>query len=110
MSSGEEKSTSKTGYYKLMLYAAIFGAVASLVTTGYITLYNQGNKFFGQHSVNLYNINFWPLILLGGAGVFMALPSSSLDSTVDKESLKPNMRKPVASTTVNYQAYFFKDL
>lgn len=73
MSSGEEKSTSKTGYYKLMLYAAIFGAVSSLVTTGYITLYNQGIKFFGQHSVYLFNINFWPLILLGMAGVFISL-------------------------------------
>lgn len=73
MSSGEEKSTSKTGYYKLILFAAIFGAVSSLVTTGYITLYNQGIKFFGQHSVYLFNINFWPLILLGMAGVFISL-------------------------------------
>ena len=73
MSGGEEDSTSKTSYYRLMLYAAIFGAFSALVTTGYITLYNQGIKFFGQHSVYLFNINFWPLILLGVAGVFIGL-------------------------------------
>ena len=56
-----------------MLYAAVFGAFSALVTTGYITLYNQGVKFFGQHSVYLFNINFWPLILLGVAGVFIGL-------------------------------------
>ena len=73
MSGDEEDSTSKTSYYRLMLYAAIFGAFSSLVTTGYLTLYNQGIKFFGQHSVYLFNINFWPLILLGVAGVFIGL-------------------------------------
>ena len=45
----------------------------SLVTVGYLTLYNQGIKFFGQHSVYLFNINFWPLILLGAAGVLIGL-------------------------------------
>ena len=49
MSGDEEDSTSKTRYYRLMLYAAIFRAFSSLVTVGYITLYNQGIKFFGQH-------------------------------------------------------------
>jgi hypothetical protein len=39
-----ENSTPKTSYYRLMLYAALFGAFASLVTAGYITLYNQGIK------------------------------------------------------------------
>jgi H+/Cl- antiporter ClcA len=73
VSGDEEDSTSKTSYYRLMLYAAIFGAFSSLVTVGYITLYNQGIKFFGQHSVYLFNINFWPLILLGVAGVFIGL-------------------------------------
>ena len=63
--SGAEESTLKGGYYRLMLYAGLFGGLFSLVTTGYITLYNQGIKFFGKHSVYLYNINFWPLILLG---------------------------------------------
>ena len=73
MSSGAEESTLKGSYYRLMLYAGLFGGLFSLVTAGYITLYNQGIKFFGQHSVYLYNINFWPLILLGVAGVFIGL-------------------------------------
>ena len=73
MSSGAEESTLKGGYYRLMLYAGLFGGLFSLITTGYITLYNQGIKFFGQHSVFLFNINFWPLILLGVAGVFIGL-------------------------------------
>ena len=71
--SGEEESTLKASYYRLMVYAALFGALASLLTTGYLTLYNQGVKFFGQVSVFIYNINFWPLILLGLAGVFIGL-------------------------------------
>jgi chloride channel protein, CIC family len=73
MSSGAEESTLKGGYYRLMLYAGLFGGLSSLIATGYITLYNQGVKFFGQHSVYLFNINFWPLILLGVAGVFIGL-------------------------------------
>jgi chloride channel protein, CIC family len=73
MSSGTEESTSKGGYYRLMLYAGLVGGLSALITTGYITLYNQGVKFFGQHSVYLFNINFWPLILLGVAGVFIGL-------------------------------------
>ena len=56
-----------------MLYAGLIGGLLSLITTGYITLYNQGIKFFGQHSVYLFNINFWPLILLGVGGVFIGL-------------------------------------
>jgi H+/Cl- antiporter ClcA len=71
--SGEEESTLKASYYRLMVYAALFGALASLLTTGYITLYSQGVKFFGQVSIFIYNINFWPLILLGLAGVFIGL-------------------------------------
>ena len=71
--SGEEESTLKASYYRLMVYAALFGALASLLTVGYITLYNQGVKFFGQVSIFIYNINFWPLILLGLAGVFIGL-------------------------------------
>jgi H+/Cl- antiporter ClcA len=73
MSTGEEESTSKSSYYRLMLYAALFGALFSLITAGYITLYNQGIKFFGQPTVYLFNINFWPLIILGVAGVFIGL-------------------------------------
>ena len=51
----------------------IIGALASLVTTGYITLVNLGIKFFAQPTLILSNINFWPLILLGTTGVFVGL-------------------------------------
>jgi chloride channel protein, CIC family len=71
--SGNADSKLNGGYYRLMLYAGLFGGLSSLITIGYITLYNQGVKFFGQHSVYLFNINFWPLILLGVAGVFIGL-------------------------------------
>ena len=56
-----------------MVYAALFGSLSSLLTAGYITIYNQGVIFFGQVSLLIYNINFWPLILLGLAGVFIGL-------------------------------------
>ena len=56
-----------------MVYAALFGALSSLLTTGYITLYNQGVKFLAQPNLVLYNINIWPLILLTVAGVFIGL-------------------------------------
>lgn len=56
-----------------MVYAALFGALSSLLTTGYITLYNQGVKFLAQPNLVLYNVNIWPLILLTVAGVFIGL-------------------------------------
>ena len=56
-----------------MVYAALFGGLSSLLTVGYITLYNQGIKFFTQPIIFLHNINFWPLILLSVAGVFIGL-------------------------------------
>jgi len=56
-----------------MVYAAIFGALSSLITTAYITIYNLGIKLFGQPSLFVLNINIWPLILLGVAGVFIGL-------------------------------------
>ena len=56
MSSGVEELTSNCGYYRLMLYAGLFGGLFSLMTTGYITLYNQGIKFFGHQSVYLFHI------------------------------------------------------
>ena len=73
VSAGETESEVNKSYYRLMLYAAIFGALASLVTVGYITLYNLGVKFFGQPTLFILNINLWPLILLGIAGVFIGL-------------------------------------
>lgn len=63
----------KAGYYRLMVYAAIFGALSSLLTAGYITLYNGGIKFFGQPSLHIYNFNLWPLVLLGVAGVLIGI-------------------------------------
>jgi H+/Cl- antiporter ClcA len=63
----------KTRYYLLMVYAAVFGAISSLLTVGYITLYQLGVKFFEQGSVLVLNINIWPLILVTGAGVVIGL-------------------------------------
>ena len=71
--SGNAESKLNAGYYRLMLYAALFGAFSSLLTAGYITLYTQGVKFFGQANLFLFNINFWPLVLLSVAGVFIGL-------------------------------------
>ena len=71
--SGNAESKLNGGYYRLMLYAAIIGALASLATTGYITLVNLGIKFFGQPTLILSNVNFWPLILLVVGGVFIGL-------------------------------------
>lgn len=73
MSAAEGEVATNRSYYKLMVYAAIIGALASLVTTGYITLVNLGIKFFAQPTLILSNINFWPLLLLGGAGLFIGL-------------------------------------
>src|SRR5215475_10262929 len=56
-----------------MLYAALFGGLFSLITAGFITLYNQGISFFGHYTVYLFNINIWPFILLTVAGVFIGL-------------------------------------
>ena len=71
--SGEKESILKASYYRLMVYAALFGALSSLLTTGYITLYNQGVKFLVQPNLVLYKVNIWPLILLTVAGVFIGL-------------------------------------
>ena len=40
---------------------------------GYITLYNQGVKFFEQGNLFVFNINIWPLVLLTGAGILIGL-------------------------------------
>src|SRR6476620_2075615 len=71
--SGGSDSKLNAGYLRLMVYAAIIGALASLATVGYITLINLGIKFFAQPTLILSNINFWPLILLGTTGVFVGL-------------------------------------
>ncbi|HXV88077.1 MAG TPA: chloride channel protein [Nitrososphaeraceae archaeon] len=69
--SGGSDSKLTAGYYRPMVYAGLFGAISSLLTVGYITLYNQGIKFFWQPGIFFYNINIWPLILLSVAGVFI---------------------------------------
>jgi H+/Cl- antiporter ClcA len=71
--SGEPDAGLKTSFYLLMVYAALFGALSSLLAAGFITLYNQGVEFFKQVSLFVLNINIWPLILLTGAGVLIGL-------------------------------------
>lgn len=41
-----------------MVYAAFFGALSSLLTAGYITIYNQGVIFFGQVSLSYTTLTF----------------------------------------------------
>ena len=60
----EPEAGLKTRFYLLMVYAALIGAISSLLTAGYITLYNQGIKFFEQVSLFVFNVNIWPLVLL----------------------------------------------
>jgi H+/Cl- antiporter ClcA len=71
--SGEPDAGLKTSFYLLMVYAALFGALSSLLAAGYITLYNEGIEFFKQVSLFVFNVNIWPLILLTGAGVVIGL-------------------------------------
>lgn len=63
----------KTTFYLLMAYAALIGALSSLLAGGFITLYSQGIKFFEQVSLVVLNVNIWPLVLLTGAGVLIGL-------------------------------------
>lgn len=44
-------------YYLLMIYAALFGAISSLLAAAYIALYNQGVKFFEQPVIVVLGIN-----------------------------------------------------
>jgi hypothetical protein len=54
MVSGEEESTLKASYYRLMVYAALFGALSSLLTVGYITIL----KHTSYHII----VTVWPTI------------------------------------------------
>jgi H+/Cl- antiporter ClcA len=69
----EPEVSLKFGFYKLMIYAALFGALSSLLAAAYITLYNVGISFFEQVSIVVHDINFWPLISLTVAGLFVGL-------------------------------------
>ena len=73
--SGKPETALKTSYYLLLLYAALFGAGAALLTVGYITLYNWGVTFFQQPSsfFKIGGTSFWPLILLTIAGVLIGI-------------------------------------
>lgn len=71
--SGEPDSGRKTPYFLLMAYAALFGALSSLLTVAYITLYHQGTNFFSQVNLVVFNINIWPLVLLTSAGILIGL-------------------------------------
>ena len=62
-----------TTFYKLMIYSALFGALSSLLTVGYITLYNVGINLFEQVSLIVLNVNIWPLILLTGGGLLVGI-------------------------------------
>jgi H+/Cl- antiporter ClcA len=69
----EPETALKTSYYRLLVYAALFGALSSLLASAYIPLYNGGTKFFEQPSLFVLNINLWPLVLLTVAGVLIGL-------------------------------------
>jgi chloride channel protein, CIC family len=64
---------SKNSFFILMIYAALFGALSSLLTVCYITLYTQGLNLFEQVNFMVLNINIWPLVLLTSAGVLIGL-------------------------------------
>src|ERR687898_2896120 len=69
----ESEPILKRSYYRLMVYAAMFGALSSLLTVGFITLYNQGIKFFDQVTLMVLDVNVWPLVLLTVAGLLIGL-------------------------------------
>jgi len=61
------------GYFKLLAYAAMIGAVSALLTAGYLTALNGGIKFFEQPKLVVLNLNIWPLILLTVGGLILGL-------------------------------------
>ena len=67
------EQTLNTSYYRLLALATLFGALSSLLTAAYITLYNQGIKFFEQQSLFVLHINVWPFLLVTFAGLLIGL-------------------------------------
>jgi H+/Cl- antiporter ClcA len=61
------------GYFKLLAYAAMIGAVSALLTAGYLTALNGGIRFFEQPKLVVLNLNIWPLILLTVGGLILGL-------------------------------------
>jgi hypothetical protein len=53
----------------MLVLAVVFGALSSLLTAAYITLYNQGIKFFEKPHVSSLGINVWPFLLVIIAGL-----------------------------------------
>ena len=72
--SGGPVPAMKTSYPMLMVYAALFGVGAALLTAAYIVVYNWGVNFFKQPShFGLTIGRFWPLVLLSVGGVLLGL-------------------------------------
>jgi H+/Cl- antiporter ClcA len=72
--SGEPVTEVKIGYLLLLVYAALFGIGAALLTAAYIVVYNWGIKFFelpGHLGLNIGR--FWPLVLLTVGGLLLGL-------------------------------------
>jgi len=67
------EQTLNTSYYRLLALATLFGALSSLLTAAYITLYNQGVKFFEQPSLFVLHINVWPFLLVTFGGLLIGL-------------------------------------
>jgi len=57
----------------MLVLAAVFGALSSLLTAAYITLYNQGIKFFEKPHVLVLGINVWPFLLVTIAGLLIGI-------------------------------------
>jgi H+/Cl- antiporter ClcA len=70
---GELDTPVNTSYYRLLVLAALFGALSSLLTAAYITLYNEGIKFFEQPSLFILHIDVWPLFLVTFGGLLIGL-------------------------------------
>ena len=106
--SGEPDAGLKTSFYLLMVYAALFGALSSLLAAGYITLYNQGIEFFERVSLFVLNVNIWPLILLTGAGVLIGLLIKFFGQRGDWELPSASTPRQAASTPGTCQVSCFK--
>jgi H+/Cl- antiporter ClcA len=72
MTDGLETSLNAS-YYRMLVLAALFGALSSLLTAAYITLYNLGIKLFQQPSFFVLHINVWPLFLITFGGLLIGL-------------------------------------
>ena len=104
----EPHSGPKTRNYVLMVYAALFGAISSVLTAGYITLYHRGINFFQQVSLFVLDINIWPLVLLTGAGVLIGLLIKFFGERGGLGFLGRNMLRRAASNPGTCPVYCLK--